>query len=576
MTVGPASPVPEISSDARANLERIEAILRRYPTWAPALNQLGPTAAKAGEPARAVAPLRLAAERNPRMQYWIWLCVCLDMLGSRPDAIRAIVSAVAVMPQTADACFAIGMVLDRLGCHQQAAGFFEECLARDPGRADARHRNGRNLQAVGQIEDAIAAYEVAIDQDPMQADYHADLSSALSNLGRFTQAAVSARTAIQLDPGHLVAHINLAHALISLNRSTEALPVYEAAAVLDPQSSLVGFGHAVALLKTGDFERGWSQYEWRWQDQQRPRPFTAPAWQGEALHGRTILLHAEQGLGDSLQFMRFTTQVAEWGGRVVLELPAGLVRLARPLPGVAEVVTVGSPLPDFDVHCPLGSLPHRLGLRLETIPARPYLSVPASHRAPAAEAMRRSAGVRAGERVVGLVWAGDPRPDQPRANLIDRRRSMPLELLSSLLRRDGLRFVSFQLGAARRQLAGSGLPVHDVMDGVRDFADTAAMLHGVDLLISVDTSMVHLAGGLGVPVWMMSRFDACWRWLEDRTESPWYPSMRIFRQPRPGDWAGLVAELGEALHAMPPWQSTLPAENPCCPAASGEELRRTG
>jgi hypothetical protein len=235
-----------------------------------------------------------------------------------------------------------------------------------------------------------------------------------------------------------------------------------------------------------------------------------------------------------------------------LEVPASLVRLMRCVEGVAKVIACGDPVPPIDLHCPMASLPLAFDLRLETIPASPYLRIPPEASLPpgkASHVCRAPSTDRAGL-VVGLVWAGDPRHSEQRLNLVDRRRSTTLEVLAPLLDIDGVRFVSFQFGEARRQLAASKRPVVDGMEDVADFADTAARLVAIDLLISVDTSMVHLAGGLGVPVWMLSRFDGCWRWLERRNDTPWYPSMRIFRQQSPGDWPSVVAEVAYALRNM--------------------------
>lgn len=222
----------------------------------------------------------------------------------------------------------------------------------------------------------------------------------------------------------------------------------------------------------------------------------------------------------------------------------------RCVEGVAEVIASGDPIPRIDLHCPMASLPLVFDLRLDTIPAAPYLHLQ-QDAGPAERCRCGSTGsVQCPGLVVGLVWAGDPRPSQPALNLIDRRRSTTLEVLAPLLDIDEVRFVSFQFGEARRQLAALQLPIADALDGVKDFTDTAVRLMGIDLLISVDTSMAHLAGALGIPVWMLSRFDGCWRWLEQRDDTPWYSSMRIFRQPSAGNWSSVVAEVGTALRKL--------------------------
>ena len=533
-----------------AALQRAWGVLAGTPDHPRALALLGRVALHREQPDCALEPLRRAVELEPRLDLRIWLSLCLHQLGRREDALREVEAAVATMPPTAAANFAVAMVLDRLGCPAGAAHFYAACLALAPDRADAHHRHGRALQATGDFDGAIGSYRQAIRLCPAAggrgaAEMHSDQSAALASLGRFAEAADCARVAVRLDPGCAEAQNNVGHALLNLDRSAEAVGFYDAAIAVRADYPTARFGRALALLKSGDFERGWREYEWRWQDCQRPRlDLGGPAWGGEAPRGRTILLHAEQGHGDTLQFVRFAPWVAAQGARVVLEVPGPLVRLLRGVAGVDEVVGCGEPLPRHDLHCPMASLPLMLRLSVDGIPAAPYLAAP-----PAARPAARDG---ADQLRVGLVWAGDPRPAQLRSNLIDRRRSTTLATLAPLLDLPGVRCSSFQLGADRGELARYGLD--DALAGVADFADTAARLAGIDLLVTVDTAMAHLAGGLGLPVWMLSRHDGCWRWLEGRTDTPWYPTMRIFRQAVPGDWAAVVGEVRHALKARGPAQ----------------------
>ncbi len=534
-------------------LTRVRTVLLHNQNHPRALCMLGQIAVAIGRPAIGLEPLQRAVTLDPRLEHRIWLALCLAKLDCPQDALLVINASVDTIPPTANAYASVAMVFYALGQHDDAARFYARSIALDATRAATHHKYARALYAAGHTEPSIAAYIEAIRRCGTQADYYADLSGALSDLGLFEDARRAAQTAVDLGPACLVAHNNLGHALHSLNRSADALAPYETAIQACPAYAKAQFGYAVALLKCGDFAHGWRQYEWRWQDCQSLRTdIDAPilddrVWRDEDLAGRTILLHAEQGLGDTLQFVRFAPLVAARGARVLLEVPAPLVRLLRTVEGVADVITQGDPLPPIDFHCPMASLPLAFDLRPDTIPAAPYLRLPAQHHPREDQSVTKPG--RPDELVVGLVWAGDPRPFQPGSNLIDRRRSTTLDLFAPLQDIDGIRFVSFQLGAARRQCAGAKLPITDIMVGVTDFADTAARLAGVDLLISVDTSMVHLAGGLGMPVWMLSRFDGCWRWLERRADTPWYPSMRIFRQPSPGDWLSVIAEVGNALRA---------------------------
>jgi tetratricopeptide (TPR) repeat protein len=532
----------------RDALDRVRRLLAEHPGYPRAMGMFGQIAVVANHPAIGLASLQRAFALDPRLEHRIWLAICLAKIGCAEDAANVITAGTGVdqLPPTANAHFAVGMVLYAIGHHDEAARFYASCVALDDKRVDARHRYARALQAAGKIEPAIAAYRDAIGHGSTNADYHADLSAALSDFGSFEEARAAAQVAVELDPGCIVAHNNLGHALQSLNRAAEAVIAYQNAIDGCDAYPKARLGQALALLKCGDFERGWQQYEWRWQDGQTPRPDPGGAlWRGEDISGQTILLHAEQGFGDTLQFVRFAPLAAARGGHVVLEVPAPLVRLLRGVEGVARVVASGEPLPPIDWHCPMASLPLAFSLRLGTIPASPYLHLPPEE----TEAPVKYAGERQ-DLVVGLVWAGDPRHTEPSLNRVDRRRSTSLDVLSPLLGIDGVRFVSFQFGTARDQLAAGKWPIAEAMNGVTDFADTAVRLASVDLLISVDTAMVHLAGGLGMPVWMLSRFDCCWRWLECRADTPWYPSMRIFRQPSPGDWSSVVTEVGAALREV--------------------------
>ncbi|MEA2737731.1 MAG: hypothetical protein QOH05_1038, partial [Acetobacteraceae bacterium] len=300
------------------------------------------------------------------------------------------------------------------------------------------------------------------------------------------------------------------------------------------------------LLTMGRLEEGFREYEARWEVEAMGGPapvLSQPRWTGQALNGETVVLYAEQGFGDTLQFCRYAPMVAAAGGRVVLVVPKALRRLLAGLDSVAEVLCEDDgPLPDFDYHCPLLSLPLAFGTTLATIPG------PASYLgadpAPWAEFLASCSGLK-----VGLVWAGKSRAEQPHAVAIDKRRSMRLSDMAPLLSVPGCTFVSLQLGypAAQMQALPAEVMPHDVSRRLEDWADTAGLIAGLDLVIAVDTAVVHLAGALGKPVWMLNRFDSCWRWFLNRDDTPWYPSMRQFRQTSRGDWAGVIERVRDAL-----------------------------
>jgi hypothetical protein len=333
---------------------------------------------------------------------------------------------------------------------------------------------------------------------------------------------------------------------------------YDRALAVRPGFVVAHQNRAYARLLAGDFGRGWADHEWRWRNDADPlaaerRPFAEALWLGEhSLAGRSILLYAEQGFGDTLQFCRYVRWVADLGASVVLEVPEPLVRLLSGLAGVAQVVTREASRPTCDYRCPLMSLPLAFQTTLGTIPVRvPYLAADPGN----ARDWRERLGERRGPRV-GLVWSGGFRPHQPSLWSVNARRNVPLAKLAAL-RHPGLTFYSLQKGRpAESELAEliasgwTGPSIIDWTQALGDFADTAALIENLDLIVSVDTATVHLAGALGKPVWLLNRFDSCWRWLLERTDSPWYPTLRIYRQSAPGDWDGVLERVRADLVAL--------------------------
>jgi hypothetical protein len=423
----------------------------------------------------------------------------------------------------------------------------------DATNADAFNNRGLVLLELGRREAALASFAEALALNPLNVDALVSHGYTLQLLERSAEAIVSCDRALALRPDCADALYNRGNALVNLGRHAEAVECYERALVLKPDDPEVRWNQGTALLALGEYARAWPAFELRWQLGARHRGFSQPPWCGEDIAGRTMLLHAEQGLGDTLQFCRYVPLVAARGATVIFEVPAPLERLMARLPGVRSLVVRGETLPAFEWHCPLLSLPGAFGTTVGTIPGRaPYLA--AEPRAVAAwrERLKPLAGLH-----VGLVWSGDPRRHDPKAQAVDRRRSITLQHFAGLADVAGVSLVSLQKGeaAAQTRSAPSGLVVHDWTDDLGDFADTAALVAALDLVVSVDTAVVHLAGGLGKPVWVLSRFDACWRWLRNRADSPWYPMARVFGQPAPGDWAGVmdavVRELRQRVAAAP-------------------------
>ncbi|MDA8231382.1 MAG: tetratricopeptide repeat protein [Magnetospirillum sp.] len=554
--------------------------LGQFPDMAEAAHRLGIILCGSGRTEEGIAWLQRASGLAPDDEVlWHDLGAALGNSGRDEEAAGAFHRAVTIRPAFPDAWTNLGIVLARLGRHEDAVAAFRAAAALAPADSRLHHRLGRAFEEAGQLDDAVEAFLRAVTLDPAFAQAHNDLGTALRGAGRPAEAEAAHRLAIAIDPGFVAARTNLSETLYVLQRMEEAVETSrraialapedadnynnlgaalyalgrngEAAAVLEhalarkPDHPDIHFHYAMALLRLGRMREGWTQFEWRRRIDKFHRELPRPEWRGEPLEGRTILLHGEQGLGDSLQFVRYAPLVAARGGRVVLWVPTPLVRLLATVPDVAEVTATQPAPPAFDVHLPLMSLPHVFGTELDTIPADiPYL-------------FPDRAAVQAwGERVaglpglkVGLVWAGDSRPHDPLAHRVDRTRSLSLDHFALLAGIPGIRLVSLQKGppAEQAKRPPPGLELADWMDDIGDFADTAALVANLDLVISVDTSVAHLAGAMGKPVWILSRFDGCWRWLEHRDDSPWYPTARLFRQPALGHWEPVLLEVADAL-----------------------------
>jgi Flp pilus assembly protein TadD len=443
-----------------------------------------------------------------------------------------------------------------VACHQagqlaEARRLYERLLRREPRDPNALNLLGVVLASTGEITRAIQLMRRALSVFPDFPDALSNLGKALLDSNQPEASRLSLERALRLAPEDPEILNNLGNTLLALGRPEEALDCYRRAATLRPGYAEARTNEGLALLSLGRLAEGWAAYEHRWR---LPRvtgtsPPRVPLWTGaQPLEGKRILLHAEQGLGDTLQFCRYAPMVAARGAQVVLEVQPPLVRLMRTLDGQRiEVIAQGDPRPPVDLHCPLMSLPLAFGTELGSIPAEvPYLRTD-----PAALAGWQARLAPHPTPHVGLVWAGNPRTGDPEANSIDQRRSIKLAAFANL--GSGGTFVSLQKGprAQEARRPPAGLRLIDWTEELTDFADTAAMTAALDLVIGVDTSVVHLAGALAVPVWVLNRHDLCWRWLRHRIDSPWYPTARLFTQRKPGDWEPVLAEIRTALADRP-------------------------
>lgn len=580
--------------------ELYRTVLRRSPDDADALHLLGLIAHCRGRHQEALQAIGEAVALRPEVAlYRANLARAEAAAGLLEEAERSVRAAIALAARNAELHYDLGVILVRLGRYAEAGPCLRETIALDPTHARAHNNLASVIEALGDLEGAEFRFHEAIRLEPGLAEAHANLGALLSRLGRPVEAEASLRQALTLapdfpealntfgtvlaarrdwagaeasfrraialdplypaarnnlavllietgkfelalaesdkvlqqQPNDIAAETNCGNALAALGRIAEAEGHYRRALQIAPDEAETHYNLGLALLLDGRFRDGWDEYEWRSRRRgARTRSVPAPLWSGEPLGGRVLLVHAEQGFGDTIQFCRFIRLLD--GERLVLEVPRPLVRLVATLPGIESVVASGEPLPPFDLHCPMLSLPHRIGTTLATIPGRvPYLIA-----APGSAAIwhGRLGGPR--KLKVGLAWAGNP--EYP----ADRRRSIEPALLRTLLETQGATFISLQPGAPP-----AGMPILAFPDQIRDFADTAALVAALDLVISVDTAAVHLAGALGKPVWLLNRFDTCWRWLRERVDSPWYPTLRQFRQSRPGDWPGVMAAVEAAL-----------------------------
>ncbi|QCG90682.1 hypothetical protein [Azospirillum sp. TSH100] len=416
-------------------------------------------------------------------------------------------------------------------------------VALSPDRPAGYVNHAGLLVRRGRLDAAKAMHDRLRRLAPLEGHAEAGDSLLATLRGDFAAAVSLARRSLVLQPASPTALINLSLAEHDSGQAERARRGNERAIVLHPESDVARFNLSMVLLADGDFANGWRLYESRWRMERVIYPAHAPGWQGGDPAGRSFLLVAEQGQGDTLHFVRYAPMLAALGAQVHLMVQPSLVRLLSALPGIASVRSLTEPPPVCDACIPLLSLPLVFGTTLATIPAAvPYLFASPQDRGNWKRRLDGEPRLK-----VGLVWAGSAHDDQFLAHMVDRRRSLPLAALAPLAGIPNVSFYSLQKGPAAAESPPAGLDIVDWMDAVGDFADTAAFVAELDLVISVDTSVCHLAGALGRPVWMLSRYDACWRWLRDRSDSPWYPTMRLFRQDRPGDWPAIILRVRAAL-----------------------------
>lgn len=440
--------------------------------------------------------------------------VCFQT-GRNEEAADLIQKAIARKDDVADYHSNLGVVLDALRRPEEAAESFKRAIAIKPNYPEAHNNYAGVLGAAGKLDEAIAEYNLAVEQKPDYADAWDNLGSTLRRAMRFDQAMAAYDKAIAIRPNFAYSHYNRGTLKLSLGQMTAD---------------------------------AWDDYEWRWRSPTFGHPIRnfggKPMWDGkEDLSGKSILFHAEQGLGDVLQFVRFSILLAERGAHVIVEAQPELASLLVEVPGVSTVIARGSLLPDFDFHLPMLSITRVLNTTLETIPKDvPYILAPAVAYEEWRQVTRADAKAEGKKKLrVGLTWSSNP------ANVLGRLKSIKLEQLAPLAAAPNVRFYSLQLGPAAEEVATSPFPVIDHTAKLTDFVQTSGLVSNLDLVISVETSVAHLAGALNHPVWLLTSTPPDWRWMQDRTDSPWYPSMVLYRQEKPGDWSVPIQRIAEKL-----------------------------
>ncbi|MEG4067956.1 tetratricopeptide repeat protein [Microcoleus sp. Pol11C2] len=528
---------------AQGRLSEAIACFKKALVWQPnsieAATNLAVTLHQTGDLAEAATYYQRAIEIAPNCaQAHNNLGILLQDQGNIPDAVSCFQKAIALNPIYVKALNNLGATLQQQGELPTAIACFHQALSVNSNYAPALVNLGAAMQAKAQLAEAERLYERAIEAEPNNPKGHYHLGTLSLGAGKIEQAISSLERAISLNPNYLEALTNLGSANEQLGDVNQAIYCYNKSLKIDENCVKAHFNLSLVLLLTGDLSRGLAEYEWRWQTEQAKKlqrlNFDQPIWDGSDLNGQTILLRSEQGLGDAIQFVRYAAIVQQKGGKVILSCYQELKRLFKQIPGIEQVVIRMDELPDFQLQAPLMSLPYILGTNLENIPAKvPYLAAP-----PNWQFSLNSDG----QFKVGIAWAGSAE------HLKDFQRSSDLSYFLQLLDIRGVTFYSLQkeMSAGNRTLL-TQIPVIDLSDNLNDFADTAAVISQLDLVICVDTAVAHLAGALGKPVWILLCFMPDWRWMLEREDSPWYPTARLFRQQTPGDWVGVCDRVKTAL-----------------------------
>ena len=524
---------------AIASYRRAIAIKSDY---AEAHNNLGNVLLKLKRHDEALASYDRAIEINPRLsEAFNNRGVVLKKEKRYTDAAGSFDRAVTLKPDYAEAWYNLGCTRQNLKDPAGSLQCYDRALALRPDYIEALNNRGVALKDLGRYAEALEIYDQVIAQKPDHAEAWNNRGIALKDLNRYPESLQCYDHAIALQPDFAEAWNNRGVTLQEIRRHTEALESFRKAIAMKPDYAEAHLNEGFCCLQTGIFDTGWQKYEWRWQAEYSgltPPAFRRPRWTGaQNLRGKTILLHAEQGLGDIIQFSRYVKKLMELGAKVILGIQPQLKSLLASLPWPVQIITPGEKMPEFDYHCPLLSLPLVFKTTLDTIPADiPYLYADKDHVRLWREKLPPKKSLR-----VGLVWSGTTRHRN------DRNRSIPLSLVQPLAELPaGFYSLQKELRDSDREILAATSITHFGEELV-DFSDTAAAMALMDLVISVDTSVAHLAGAMGKPLWLLLPYISDFRWLLDREDSPWYPTARLYRQPELGDWPSVIARVRKEL-----------------------------
>jgi tetratricopeptide (TPR) repeat protein len=529
-------------------IHHIRSSVELMPNYVEAHRNLGIVFHDAGQYADATRSFHRVLELQPNnAEVYDLLGLSYYSLGNSTAAISFYQRALELQPSNAAAYNRLGVVHSDSGNLDDAVAYYRRAVELQPDFVEAYTNLGLALTDLERDAEAVACHQKAISFQPERAELYSNLGGAFEKQGKLDEAISCYGRAIQLGPDLAEAHVNLGNAQSGRGKLQEAAACYHRALKLRPDYGDAHTGLSALQLFRGDFASGWSEYEWRWRCKRLgPRHFQQQLWDGSRLNGKTILIHAEQGLGDTFQFIRYLPLVKAQGATVIMEAQKPLRRLLADFPGIDQLIGAGDELPAFDVYAPLLSLPRIFQTTLETIPGRvPYLFADRGLAQEWREKLQGITGFRVGVNCHGRSGRG-----------AHRQRDIPIDCLASLAEVPGVRLINLQQGDLQRELTARCGP-ESVVDFGGDidqehgaFMDTAAIMMNLDLVISSDTSIPHLAGALGVPVWLALPCVPNWRWLKDREDSPWYPTMRLFRQQSAGDWDGVFATIRTQLYGL--------------------------